>query len=1058
MRTIERLFIQLEGTPNLVVFKRDSLVQDQNLDGIPSAGDTILYTITITNSGSAPAEDVVLQDTLDPNVTLDSNSLDADQGQIIRGDGATDTEIEIALGTMLPQTSAQVSFKVQINSPIPLGVTAVQNHARISAANTGTIVSDDPDTATPNDSTITSFVAEPKISATKRDQLLIDLNQDGIANPGDVIEYSVLIVNSGSRAATQLVFSDTLDLNVTLIQTATTTSKGTLIVGNQSSDQSLRLEIDQVNGGGDHVRIVYRVRINSPLPAGVAFIENQGTVSFRGYPSIQTDDPDTDSVGDPTRTSLISSPKLEATKRDLLLVDADGDNVPSPGDTISYRIKIANVGNQASTDVIFRDQPDANSQLKIGSVKTTQGTVRRGNGEGDTAIEVDVGHIAGGDASVMIMFEVVIDSPVPANVVQISNQGSVESNELPQEPTDDPDTQETRDATVTSIAAVPVIRASKRDFHLVDADGDMVPSPGDTIVYRILVENRGNQAATKVQFSDSIISSATLIPGTVKTDKGTILRGNGNHHSTVEVDIGTLPGGDRATITFSVQVNPLLPGVNQLSNQGSVSGENFTAVLTDDPDSPANEDATITPLTAAPVLSASKRGNLYIDADENGVPSPGDTILYEITIVNSGNSPATQVVFADTLDHHTTLVTGTVSSSLGVILSGNKPGDTDVSVDVGILLGAGTSVDVGYQAKIRNPIPANVDHIQNQGIVTSSELPAVSTDDPDTDAVGDATVTSLIAAPIMTASQTATLLVDGDEDGKPSPGDTLLLDIKIRNAGNIPATGVLFRIELDTNITIVSSSVQISQGTLIKNDRTTENEIQVNLGTVSVGSSGATISFQVKINNPLPANVATLEFQGFVTGDEFEEIVTDDPNADGRDNPTLISVIAAPLLRVTMSDVHYIDADRDGRPSPGDTLLYRITIKNSGNGAATGIIMENQPDPHTALIPGQVQSTQGVVLEGNQTGDEKVVVNIGVLAGDGGSVTISLQVLVKAQIFVNQIENQAVVNIDNPNDSGLQIRIESDDPDTKERSDSTTTPVLATEVMNHQSYLSLILR
>ena len=44
--------------------------------------------------------------------------------------------------------------------------------------------------------------------------------------------------------------------------------------------------------------------------------------------------------------------------------------------------------------------------------------------------------------------------------------------------------------------------------------------------------------------------------------------------------------------------------------------------------------------------------------------SPGDTLQYQITIVNSGNIAATEVVFTDTPGAYTRLVVGSVQTSL----------------------------------------------------------------------------------------------------------------------------------------------------------------------------------------------------------------------------------------------------------------------------------------------------------------------------------------------------------------------------------------------------------
>lgn len=74
--------------------------------------------------------------------------------------------------------------------------------------------------------------------------------------------------------------------------------------------------------------------------------------------------------------------------------------------------------------------------------------------------------------------------------------------------------------------------------------------------------------------------------------------GSGGGDGAVDVSIGTIPAGREVVIEFDVTVNqPLPPGaVTEVVNQGTVSGSNFAAVVTDDPDVPGIADPTVTPI------------------------------------------------------------------------------------------------------------------------------------------------------------------------------------------------------------------------------------------------------------------------------------------------------------------------------------------------------------------------------------------------------------------------------------------------------------------------------
>jgi large repetitive protein len=90
----------------------------------------------------------------------------------------------------------------------------------------------------------------------------------------------------------------------------------------------------------------------------------------------------------------------------------------------------------------------------------------------------------------------------------------------------------------------------------------------------------------------------------------------------VSLNIGTLPAGQSITITFNVTINDPFLGGTQVSNQGTVSGSNFSDVLTDDPDFPGAADPTVTPVVvpnSAPVLLDTAVA-LNNEAEDSGAP------------------------------------------------------------------------------------------------------------------------------------------------------------------------------------------------------------------------------------------------------------------------------------------------------------------------------------------------------------------------------------------------------------------------------------------------------
>ncbi|MFL6332333.1 MAG: beta strand repeat-containing protein [Pyrinomonadaceae bacterium] len=71
---------------------------------------------------------------------------------------------------------------------------------------------------------------------------------------------------------------------------------------------------------------------------------------------------------------------------------------------------------------------------------------------------------------------------------------------------------------------------------------------------------------------------------------------------TFNVNIGTMPAGRSMTITFQVTIDTPF-NATQVSNQGTVSGTNFSPVVTDDPSTGAFGDPTVTPVGSPATIS-----------------------------------------------------------------------------------------------------------------------------------------------------------------------------------------------------------------------------------------------------------------------------------------------------------------------------------------------------------------------------------------------------------------------------------------------------------------------
>ncbi len=102
---------------------------------------------------------------------------------------------------------------------------------------------------------------------------------------------------------------------------------------------------------------------------------------------------------------------------------------------------------------------------------------------------------------------------------------------------------------------------------------------------------------------------------------------------TVNHSIGTLLAGKTVRIQFQVTVNLPFTGGSSVSNQGTLSGSNFSDVLTDDPDVGGMNDPTVTPIFTTPNVSIS-------DAAVAEPISGTTSMLFTIAL----SAPATQMI------------------------------------------------------------------------------------------------------------------------------------------------------------------------------------------------------------------------------------------------------------------------------------------------------------------------------------------------------------------------------------------------------------------------------
>jgi len=112
-------------------------VVDNDGDGLVDPGDTLQYSLTLLNIGSAVAEDVILDDSIPAGTSLVPGSVATSQGIVISED-----PVSVNISDIDPGDLVTVVFRVTVDLATPAG-TIIPNQATASGGNFPDEPSDD---------------------------------------------------------------------------------------------------------------------------------------------------------------------------------------------------------------------------------------------------------------------------------------------------------------------------------------------------------------------------------------------------------------------------------------------------------------------------------------------------------------------------------------------------------------------------------------------------------------------------------------------------------------------------------------------------------------------------------------------------------------------------------------------------------------------------------------------------------------------------------------------------------------------------------------------------
>ncbi len=279
--------------------------------GPVQVGSDVTYTLTVTNNGIGASRNVVVTDDLPSSLTFVSCS--SPGGGVCGGSGIRRT---VSFSSLAVGSSATITLVATVNGA---GGTTISNTASVTAATTDPNSSDD-------SATITTAISSADLTITKTD------SPDPVPS-GNNVTYTVTVTNTGPGAAQNVVVTDSLPANVTLVSCA---SNGGGVCGGTAGIPTVTFT-SLANGASVSITLVATVASST---AGGTTISNTATVTS------DTFDPTTpNSVTQVTtintiiiNEALVASSTTNTTRPDFVeLYNTTGQTRDISGLVISFR-------------------------------------------------------------------------------------------------------------------------------------------------------------------------------------------------------------------------------------------------------------------------------------------------------------------------------------------------------------------------------------------------------------------------------------------------------------------------------------------------------------------------------------------------------------------------------------------------------------------------------------------------------------------------------------------------------------------------------------------------
>ncbi|MFI2705823.1 DUF7507 domain-containing protein [Cellulosimicrobium composti] len=291
---------------DLVKSHRDADVTDVNGNGLVDAGDTVVFTFDVTNTGDLPLSDVTVTD---PVLTAAGVSLQ-DEGRVGR----------LGLGESARLRSAP--YTITLADVVAGGV---ENVATATGVSEGGEVTD-----TDEDVVTTAYFNSIELVKSHEAGDITDVNGNGLVDAGDTVVFRLEVTNTGSLALTDVIITDEM----------------LAAAGVSLQDEGRIGDL----AAGDSVTILSAPYTLTQADVDAGELVNVATVV--GTPPVGTPPSDEDI----DRVVPAGLPGIALKKSHEDVTDVNGNDRTDVGDEVTFTFEVTNIGSVTLTDVVVSDE------------------------------------------------------------------------------------------------------------------------------------------------------------------------------------------------------------------------------------------------------------------------------------------------------------------------------------------------------------------------------------------------------------------------------------------------------------------------------------------------------------------------------------------------------------------------------------------------------------------------------------------------------------------------------------------------------------------------------